>query len=212
MNRILTVVFLLLATAAVNYALARPEAKLPRNSLQEFPTVIGDWKLVGNHRLDEDVLKALQVDDYLMRSYGNSRGQVIGLYVGYFESQRDGKQNHSPRQCLPGAGWSIAESRTIPLRMATRSDQPEVPINLYLMQKGDRKDLYLWWYQSRGRVYANEYLNKLYMILDSVTMNRTDGALVRVNMPANPDEAKTLDILLEFVHSLLHILPVYIPS
>ena len=136
-----------------------------------------------------------------MRSYGNSRGQVIGLYVGYFESQRDGKQNHSPRQCLPGAGWSIAESRTIPLRMATRSDQPEVPINLYLMQKGDRKDLYLWWYQSRGRIYANEYLNKLYMILDSVTMNRTDGALVRVNMPVNPDEANTLETQLGFVGS-----------
>jgi EpsI family protein len=211
MNRILTVVILLLATAAVNYALARPEVELPRTALQEFPTVIDDWKLIGNHRFDEAVLKALQVDDYLMRSYANSQGQVIGLYVGYFESQRDGKQNHSPRQCLPGAGWSIAESRTIPLRLASHN-QSEVLINLYLMQKDDHKDLYLWWYQSRGRVYANEYLNKLYMVLDSVTMNRTDGALVRVNMPANPDEAKTLDVQLEFVRSLLHILPVYIPS
>jgi EpsI family protein len=185
--------------------------ELPRTALQEFPTVIDDWKLIGNHRFDEAVLKALQVDDYLMRSYANSQGQVIGLYVGYFESQRDGKQNHSPRQCLPGAGWSIAESRTIPLRLASHN-QSEVLINLYLMQKDDHKDLYLWWYQSRGRVYANEYLNKLYMVLDSVTMNRTDGALVRVNMPANPDEAKTLDVQLEFVRSLLHILPVYIPS
>jgi hypothetical protein len=31
-------------------------------------------------------------------------------------------------------------------------------------------------------------------------------------MPVNPDEAKTLDVQLEFVRSLLHILPVYIPS
>jgi EpsI family protein len=80
------------------------------------------------------------------------------------------------------------------------------------MQKGDRKELYLWWYQSRGRIYASEYLNKLYMILDSVTMNRTDGALVRVNMPADSDEARTLDIQLGFVHTVLHLLPGYIPS
>jgi EpsI family protein len=211
MNRTLIVVFLLLATAAVNYGLSRPEAKLPRTVLQEFPTSIGDWKLVGDHRLDEDVLKVLQVDDYLMRSYGNSRGQVIGLYVGYFETQRDGKQNHSPRQCLPGAGWSVVESRIIPLRSASR-DQPEAPINLYIMQKGDREDLYLWWYQSRGRIYANEYLNKLYMILDSVTMNRTDGALVRVNMAVNPDQANTLETQLGFVGLITPIMSEYVPD
>jgi EpsI family protein len=211
MKRILIVVFLLLATAAANYGLSRPEVKLPRTALQEFPTSIGDWRSIGNHRLDPEVLDVLQVDDYLLRSYGNLRGQVIGLYVGYFETQRDGKQNHSPRQCLPGAGWRIAESRIIPLRSGSR-DQPEAPINLYLMQKGDRQDLYLWWYQSRGRVYANEYLNKLYMVLDSVTMNRTDGALVRVNMPVNPDAAKTLQSQLEFVNLIMPVLPEYVPE
>ena len=211
MKRTFTAVVLLLAAAVANYGLARPEAKLARSSLQGFPTVIGDWSLVGNNGLEEDVLKMLQVDDYLMRSYANSRGQVIGLYIGYFETQRDGKQNHSPRQCLPGAGWSIAESRSLSLRLENHNP-PEAPINLYLMQKDGCKDLYLWWYQGRGRIYANEYLNKLYMILDSVTKNRTDGALVRVNLLVQPNETESLETQLEFVHLITPILSEYIPE
>lgn len=211
MKRTLTILILLLAAAAANYALARPEAKLPRDSLQDFPAVIGDWKLVGNHRLDEDVFEAFQVDDYLMRSYANSLGQVIGLYIGYFESQRDGKQNHSPRQCLRGAGWSIAESRTIMLKVPSRN-QSESPINFYLFRKGDRSEIYLWWYQGRGRVYASEFLNKFYMILDSVTMNRTDGALVRVNMPVSLTQADTLETQLGFVGLITPIAPKYLPD
>jgi EpsI family protein len=211
MKRTLTIVILLLAAVAANYALARPEAKLSRNSLQEFPAVIGEWKLFSNHRLDEDAMEALQVDDYLMRSYANPLGQVIGLYIGYFKSQRDGKQNHSPRQCLPGAGWSIAESRTIPLKVPKRN-QSVSAINFYLMRKDGRSDIYLWWYQGRGRVYASEFLNKLYLILDSVTMNRTDGALVRVNMPVSLNQAEILETQLGFLSLITPVLPEYLPD
>ena len=47
----------------------------------------------------------LGVDDYLSRAYYRADGAVVGLYMGYYGSQRQGDTIHSPLNCLPGAGW-----------------------------------------------------------------------------------------------------------
>lgn len=211
MVRFLITIVLLLATAGANLALSRPQAEIPRRPLDEFPKTIGEWKMIGDHAIDEASMAVLQVDDYIMRNYVNEQGHVLGLYVGYFKNQREGKQVHSPRQCLPGAGWSIVESTEYRLPL-TKEGNKGAPINLYVMGKGTERDLYLWWYQGRGRIYANEYLNKLYLILDGVTKNRTDGALVRINMPINPDFETTLQNQIGFAHLFLQVISDYIPE
>ena len=40
-----------------------------------------------------------------------------------------------------------------------------------------------YWFQQRGRVMTNEYLVKGYLFWDSLTRNRSDGALVRLTVP-----------------------------
>jgi EpsI family protein len=80
------------------------------------------------------------------------------------------------------------------------------------MGYGDHRELFLWWYHARSRIYANEYLNKLLMIWDAVTKNRTDGALVRINVPVNPDIEKSLNTGLNFINSFSKLLPEYIPN
>src|SRR4030067_2724449 len=102
---ILTIV-ILLAAAALNHYFSSPDISLPRKSLAEFPKELGDWAAISEQKIDDQSMKVLQVDDYFMRNYRNSNGGVIGLYIGYFKSQREGKGIHSPRQCLPGAGWN----------------------------------------------------------------------------------------------------------
>ena len=183
MKRFLITIILLLAAAATNYALSRPEAEQPRRSLKEFPKAIGDWKVADEQTIDERSMAVLLVDDYVMRTYTNAKGEAIGLYLGYFKTQREGKQVHSPRQCLPGGGWKITGTRVQTLELKNHNSA-QASINYYLMQYGDHKELFLWWYHGRGRIYANEYLNKLLLIWDAISMRRTDGALVRVNMAA----------------------------
>ena len=211
MKRFLITIILLLAAAAANYGFSRPEAKQPRLPLNEFPKVIGDWQSVQDYSIDDAAMAVLLVDDYIMRTYVNSKGDAVGLYIGYFETQREGKQVHSPRQCLPGAGWGVVEQRVYPLKLKDHNPS-KAPINYYLMGKGDERDLYLWWYQGRGRIYANEYLNKLYLIWDAVTMRRTDGALVRVNMRVKDDVDRTLEAEKEFVNNITALLADYIPK
>ncbi len=88
----------------------------------------------------------------------------------------------------------------------------KVPINLHLMGKGDQRQLYLWWYCGRGRIYANEYMNKLYIIWDAMTKRRTDGALVRVNMVVNSDLDQTFKAETAFIDLFAPLLSKYIPN
>lgn len=211
MKRFLITIILLLAAAATNYALARPETEQPRRSLSEFPKVIGDWKAVNEQIIDEPSMAVLLVDDYIMRSYVNPKGESIGLYLGYFKFQREGKQVHSPRQCLPGGGWEITENKVQSLKLKNQNSA-EAPINYYRMQYGDHKELFLWWYHGRGRIYANEYLNKLLLIWDAITVRRTDGALVRVNMAVKDDVEHSLNTQTDFINLFLPLLSDYIPD
>ena len=211
MYRYIITITLLLSTAIANYALSRPEAEQPRRPLNEFPKVIGEWKAAKDQLIDERSMQILLVDDYIMRTYANSKGDAVGLYLGYFKTQREGKQVHSPRQCLPGAGWKIADNKVYSLELKDHNPT-HASINYYLMQYGDRQQLYLWWYHGRGRMYANEYLNKLLLIWDSIFMRRTDGALVRVNMAVRDDIDHSLKTQTEFINLFAPLLSEYIPD
>ncbi len=209
--KLAAVVIILLLGAALNHYFSQPDASLPRKSLAEFPESLGDWTLVNDQKMDKQSLEILKVDDYFMRNYRNSKGEVIGLYVGYFKSQREGKGIHSPRQCLPGAGW-IPVNTTV-YRMAVPDHHPEtVAVNKFVMGKGLDRQLYLFWYHGRGRIYANEYWNKIYLIWDGLTRKRTDGALVRVNNPVIGNAEDALKTQSDFIQLFLPLLKEYIPD
>jgi len=207
---ILTIV-ILLAAAGLNYYFSKPDISLPRKSLAEFPKSLGDWAAVSDQQIDKQSLEILKVDDYFVRNYRNSKGEVIGLYIGYFKSQREGKGIHSPRQCLPGAGWSPVNIAVH--RMAVPGHNPEtVLVNKFVMGKGLDRQLYLFWYHGRGRIYASEYRNKIYLIWDGLTKKRTDGALVRVNNPVTGNTEDALKTQSDFIQLFLPLLKEYIPD
>ena len=205
------VVIILLIAAALNHYFSKPDISLSRKSLAEFPAQLGDWTAISDQKIEGRSMEILQVDDYFVRNYRNSKGEIVGLYVGYFKSQREGKGIHSPRQCLPGAGWVPVD--TAVYQMAVAGHNPGiVPVNKFVMGKGLDRQLYLFWYHGRGRIYASEYWNKIYLIWDGLTQKRTDGALVRVNTPVigNPEDA--LKIQSDFIQLFFPLLKEYIPD
>jgi len=211
MRRFIITISVLILAIIINYFPSSPEPVLTRLSLKEFPSEIGDWVLVREQRIDDHTMAVLQVDDYIMRTYSNSKYQTVSLYIGYFKTQKEGKNNHSPRQCLPGAGWYALETAPVMLRVSDH-DPGRIPVNRYLMQKGNDTELFLFWYHGRGRQVANEYLTKAYLIWDKLTKNRTDGALIRINsrVSSGPDEA--LQSQAEFARSFYPILSKYVPE
>jgi EpsI family protein len=79
-----------------------------------------------------------------------------------------------------------------------------VIVNQYVVENGLRRQFVLYWYQSHGRVIASEYRGKFYMVLDSLRLNRTDAALVRVSTPiAKQDEQASYNQVLAFAQEFL---------
>jgi EpsI family protein len=193
--------------------LSRPLDDAPVRSvpLASFPYLLGSWRGTPAPPLDGRVLEILGVDDYLNRQYVGGTGPAVALYVGYYASQSRGDTMHSPLNCLPGAGWQPVRHGRIPVRIG----QSAVPVNRYVVQRGDERQVVLYWYQSHGRVIASDYWGKVYTVLDAVRFNRTDAALVRLTSPlaGTPDALTDADRrMTDFAEQLLPALHQFIPD
>ena len=160
--------------------LSHGEATPPARPLSEFPQDVGSYRTVAQFPFDEQTLKVLGVTDYVNRAYFSPANGELGLYIGYIRTQRTGAQIHSPKNCLPGAGWQPTVSEIYQLSLP---DGRKVPVNLYVISKDLDQQIVLYWYQSHGRVVASEYWGKVYLVVDAIRLNRTDAALVRITAP-----------------------------
>ena len=87
-------------------------------------------------------------------------------------------------------------------------------VNRVQIELGNRKQLVYYWFQQRGRIITNEYLVKWYLFMDSLTRQRTDGALVRLVTPLEIGEPmeKADRRLAEFASQAVPRLEQYVPN
>ncbi len=123
---------------------------------------------------------------YLFRSYAAPAGLGFTLYVGYYEQQTRQRTIHSPKNCLPGAGWEALGSDKATIQVAGRP----VLVNRYVLQRESERALVYYWYQGRGRIQADEYAVKWSLLRDSALRRRSDEALVRIVVPMPGSEAQ----------------------
>ena len=202
-------VLILLVGVLVNTWSYLGEARVERRDLSDFPESIGAWQRTGTDKiLDDETLKVLRASDYLLRDFRKPEGPVANLYVGYYASQRTGATYHSPLNCLPGSGWMLSEPGKATIALP---DGTSFVANKYIIQNGEFRNLMIYWYQGRGRNVASEYWGKVYTVLDSVRMRRSDGAMVRVTVPITDSEATAEKAALEFASAASTVLPQYVP-
>jgi EpsI family protein len=216
--RILVLSICFLSASAFVARVSKTESVPIRLPLAGIPKTIGKWQGEDTAALDTKVLNTLGVDDYLSRVYtaGNS---YIGLYIGFYESQRTGSTIHSPLNCLPGSGWNPVDRTTISIPVASMVDsasEESIEVNLITIQKGLDRQVVLYWYQAHGRVIGSEYWGKIYTVLDAVRMNRTDAALVRIISPLSSldveGRAAAEEAAVNFVQSVFPLLSQYLPD
>jgi EpsI family protein len=209
-QRFLPVALLLALCAALLQARSGKESVPARKDLASFPKTIEGWQ-GRDLAIDQATLEVLGPGDFLMRDYFRSLPEpAVNLYVAYFPSQRTGDTIHSPQNCLPGAGWTPVESKYVPLTTASGAI---ISIHRYIIAKGASRELVFYWYQAHGRVTPSEYWAKIHLVTDAISMNRTDGALVRVITPIvdTTDEPVAQRRALEFTQHILPLLDSYIP-
>ena len=213
MLRALALCGMMVATTVFLANTRRTEVPVSRPDFDSFPMNIGSWRAVVDPPLDEKILKTLGADDYLSRAYYRPDGAAVGLFIGFYASQRQGDTIHSPLNCLPGAGWApVSQGRlVIP---AVGGSAADIEVNRYVVQKGLDRQMVLYWYQSHGRVVASEYKSRLLLMADAMRLNRTDGSMVRVIAPIRheADAAQAEALATAFVHALFPLLTGYLPS
>jgi EpsI family protein len=78
------------------------------------------------------------------------------------------------------------------------SGDAKLPVNRYLIERGLDRQAVIYWYQGRGRVIANEYVNKAWLMVDAARLGRTDGALVRLIAPVADQSSRAFEELTAF--------------
>jgi EpsI family protein len=211
--RLIVVTMCLIVTMGLGRRALQPERVPLREPLPALPMQIDDWRGQNSQPFSDDIVAVLGVDEYVSRWYRTPNRHLVSLYVGYYETQRQGDTIHSPMNCLPGAGWQPVETGTLAIDVAGRAAPIEV--NRVVIQKGLDRQVALYWYQSHGRVVANEYWSKIFMVYDAVRLNRSDAALVRVISPissSDGDGSVATRVSSEFVQSLWPSLERHLPS
>jgi EpsI family protein len=202
-------VLILLVGVLVNAWAYLGEAHVDRKELRDFPQSIGAWQRTGTDQiLDDATLKVLRASDYLLRDFRKPEGQVANLYVGYYATQRSGATYHSPLNCLPGSGWTLSEPAKATVALP---DGSSFVANKYVIQNGEYRSLMVYWYQGRGRNVASEYWGKVYTVLDSVRLRRSNGAMVRVTVPIRNSEADAERTAIDFAAAAATVLPEFVP-
>ncbi len=173
-----------LFSAVFFYSPEREEIIPDRDVFASYPQDLAQWSGQRDY-LNPAHLKSLKLSDYLMINYAEQPGYPVNYYVAYYDSQQKGRSAHSPKSCMPGDGWEMSDFERTEI---TLGNDFSLPVNRTVIRKGNQTSLVYYWFQQRGRLLNNEYLVKLYLLWDSITKQRTDGAMIRVTTPVFPHE------------------------
>jgi EpsI family protein len=154
------------------------------------------WEIAGYTASDLDVsaeeLEVAGTTSHLLRAYRapSAATPFFTLYVGYHDSQAQGRTLHSPRNCLPGAGWEALQHQT----QTVDTPVGRLVVARYLVQRGADRALVFYWYQGRGRVESGEYAVKYQLLRDAALRGRSEEALVRVMVPIAGDVEPSVNL------------------
>jgi EpsI family protein len=204
-------VLLLAGTGLLLHMRASVDRNPPSEPLSLLPAVVGGW--TGDDQpVNQETRDALGAGDFLSRIYAlEPATEPISLFIGYFPTQRTGQTIHSPKHCLPGAGWVFESSDYVDL--VDTNGKPH-QVGEYVIANNGTRQFVIYWYQAHGRSVASEYMAKVYMAVDAMRMNRTDGALVRIITPltSSEDVPAAKRRAEDFAARLAPLLPRFVPD
>ena len=182
----------------------------PPPDLATFPAAFGHWKVFRDDPIDTAIASVLGADRLVSQTYMETpTGSYASLLVAWFQTQRGGaRQPHSPKVCLPGAGWTPRVVDELTLDTAAGA----ITVNRYVAAMDTQRLVVLYWYQSPRRVIAGEWAAKFWLAADAWRDKRSDTALVRVTAwESSGGDQEATAVATEFARSLYPMLREYLP-
>lgn len=203
----------LLIGVAYVAAPARDIPQIVREPFSSFPRSLGSWSGTPEF-LEPEIERVLGATDYLNATYfASGETGPVNIFSAWYSKQTEGDGIHSPEVCLPVGGWEIFSLTQ------HRVDLPGTPygsfdVNRAVIQKGMSKQLVYYWFEQRGKRMTNDFAAKASVIVDSLTIGRTDGALIRFTTPIDPNEteADAETRLMKILGLALKDFPTFVPE
>lgn len=183
---------MLLAVLALT-RVAAPVGASTRPKLGAIPMALGEWNGAPAPPIDAETARVLAADQYVHRVYSGPRGN-IEMDLAYYAQPRVGSNMHSPLNCLPGNGWQVTDVRDLQLSV----DRRTWPIRDTLVERRGTRYALTYWFQSRSRIVASEWSNRVYLLGDALRRQPVDAAIVRLFTPAAGDGSVERNDLVSF--------------
>jgi EpsI family protein len=205
-NRAWLLALLILICLGTYVYLYKPYPIPLNRALHELPLTIGEWQGSDMSSYTEG-FKAEGADSELIRSYRNAIGREVKLYIGYFESQNQGKEMiYYKLQMLYNNAQEITVQtdphRTIHINKVVVPDGP------------DKASLVLYWHDLQGKSVPNRYEAKFLTTIDGLVHRRTNGAIVMVfsNRLGLKEIDRAFNDEIGFVQKIVPVLRNYFPQ
>jgi len=222
MIRLVTAAMFLALNAYVYHFFAPIELSPSRESFDGFPMELEGWMCPERETIPPEVARQLRATDTFSCRFERTPpqpGAVVDFFASYYAKQvREGGGGnpesaiHLPKHCLPGSGWDVIETGITELDLPGLPQRPAL-VNRLVIAKGNQRQVTYYWYQSRGRVIAEDYMKMLYLFWDRTTKSRTDGGLVRFAVQLNRGDDGTAEASLrELASQVVPLLPAYLPE
>ena len=183
---------LLLGTAAGAYAwhLSKEPVIDDRQPLMAFPQQLGEWRGTASS-IGTNLEKTLSPSDYLLADYStaDNDGDIVNLWIAYFDQNSRQGVGHTPKGCLPGGGWEFDHLQKKELSIPNFSGDTFSIMQGIARKNGRQIMLYYWIDNGHQQFVDNRYFG-LINAYKSLANKPTDAALIRVVTPLNEGESE----------------------
>ena len=175
---------------------------------KQLPIFINGWS-GEDIKVDDRTLEILETNDVLMRDYKKEGNPFIQLCIIYASNNR--KVSHPPEVCYKGSGWSLEEK--ILVVFSIKSDEfPELRANKLILEKGDQKQLVLYWYKCNSDYATNYYKQQINVVKSEIITGKSTSGLIRISTPiVNNDEGVAMMRVQRFSLNMLPLITKYLP-
>lgn len=157
-------------------------------SFDNFPLELDGW--VGSRKtIAPYVIELLKPQDIFSATYVNDKGFKVSLFFDFFSSGKGLGGPHSPRNCLPGSGWTIHENKKHIIKL----NQKEISVHRLNLRYEKTRHIMDFWYVTHYGETGNDYLFKIYEILNSLTFQPKDVAFIRFIVEDSPENIEALN-------------------
>lgn len=189
----------LLAASAVAFA-RQPRSAKPLVKSATFekwvPANFAEWTLEGTSGVvlpPPDSLSARLYDNLVTRVYSSPLGDVMMLLA--YNNKQDGVlQVHRPEICYPTGGFTLTETRRIPVPAIGTS----IPANTFTAANRDRTEQVVY-FTRLGHFYPRSWAEQRMAVVEENLAGRIpDGVLLRASL-LSTDGAAAIDRLRGFI-------------